>query len=166
MSEHSHSLSERKHPYLPGIWLAAGFLGLASLVLLLRPAGITPEAVLETAAKNRLEKLTKLRQEQDQALNSYGWTDKEKAIAHIPITKAMDLVLPKLRANDPHPAYAITTITPSAIIAAGAPLYPEVPVATNATPSMTNTATNPTVATNAAAPLPAKNNSVSPAKKP
>jgi len=134
MSENSHSLSQRKHPYLPGIWLAAGFLGLASLGFLLRPVGVTPNSVLESAAKTRLEKLSKLREEQEKALSSYGWTDKDKGIAHIPVSKAIELVLPKLRANDPHPAYAITTITPSAITAAGAPLYPEVPVETNAIP--------------------------------
>jgi len=137
MSENSHSLSQRKHPYLPGIWLAAGFLGLASLGFLLRPAGVTPSTVLEATAKTRLEKLSKLRDEQEKALNSYGWADKEKGVAHIPLSKAMELVLPKLRANDPHPAYAITPITPSAITAAGAPLYPEVPVETNAIPPAT-----------------------------
>ena len=36
MSDNPHSLSERSHPYLPGLWLAAGFLGLASVALLLR----------------------------------------------------------------------------------------------------------------------------------
>jgi hypothetical protein len=139
MSENSHSLSQRKHPYLPGIWLAVGFLGLASLGFLIRPAGVTPSTVLEHDAKTRLEKISKLREEQEKALNSYGWADKEKGVAHIPLAKAMELVLPKLRANDPHPAYAITTITPSAITAAGAPLYPEVPVETNAIPTTSPT---------------------------
>lgn len=164
MSEHSHSLTDRKHPYLPGIWLAAGFLGLASLVLLLRPAGITPSAVLENAAKTRLEKLTKLRGEQEQLLTSYGWVDKDKGIAHIPLDKAMQMILPKLRANDPHPAYAITTIIPSSITAAGAPLYPEIPIVTNAVAplAVTNllTATNPPAGNSAKAPAPA------PTKKP
>jgi hypothetical protein len=163
MSENSHSLSQRKHPYLPGIWLATGFLGLASLAFLLKPAGVTPHTVLEVAAKARLEKLSKLREEQDKLANSYGWTDKEKGIAHIPVTKAMELLLPKLRANDPHPAYPITTITPSAITAAGAPLYPEVPAETNAVPpaspanssKMTNTISSNSP-TNTSAPTAAK----------
>lgn len=148
MSENSHSLSQRKHPYLPGIWLAAGFLGLASLGFLLRPAGVTPSVVLENAAKARLEKLSKLREEQDKLANTYGWTDKDKGIAHIPITKAMELVLPKLRTNDPHPAYPITSITPSAITAAGAPLYPEVPLTTETMPQA-----NPTNTTKMTAPV-------------
>lgn len=164
MSEHSHSLTERKHPYLPGIWLAVGFLGLASLAFLLRPAGVTPEAVLESAAKTRLEKLSKLREEQEKALTSYGWVDKEKGIAHIPIAKAMEQVLPKLRASDPRPAYAITAITPSAIIAAGAPLYPEVPTASTNAPVAVTTNTVPS--TPQVAPAAPKGSTNSTVKKP
>jgi hypothetical protein len=127
MSESPHSLSQRSHPYLPGVWLAVGFLGLASLALLLRPLGVTPNTITESDAKARLEKLTKLRAEQDQLSSSYGWADKEKGIARIPISKAMEMTITSLRTNAPHAAYPITTIQPSAISAAGAPLYPEVP---------------------------------------
>jgi hypothetical protein len=127
MSESPHSLSQRKHPYLPGVWLAVGFLALASLALLLRPLGVTPSTITEADAKVRLEKLAKLRAEQDQLTSSYGWADKDKSIARIPIAKAMEITMTSLRTNAPHPAYPITTIQPSAISAAGAPLYPEVP---------------------------------------
>jgi len=127
MSESPHSLSQRKHPYLPGVWLAVGFLALASLALLLRPLGVTPNTITESDAKVRLEKLTKLRAEQDQLATSYGWADKEKGIARIPIAKAMEITITSLRSNPPHPAYPLTTIQPSAISAAGAPLYPELP---------------------------------------
>ena len=164
MSEHSHSLSQRKHPYLPGIWLAAGFLGLASLGFLLRPTGVTPNSVLESAAKTRLEKLSKLREEQEKALNSYGWVDKEKGIAHIPLDRAVQMILPKLRTNDPHAAYAITTIAPSAITAAGAPLYPEVPAQADAIPLAL--AADGGKGTNDANPPAPKTSANSPAKKP
>lgn len=132
MSDSPHSLSERSHPYLPGLWLAAGFLGLASLAFLLRPAGVTPDTVLEKAGMQRWEKLQKLRSEQEKEATSYGWIDKEKAIARIPVDKAIEIITPRLRAQDPKPAYPITTIAPSAITAAGYPLYPEVPVDTGA----------------------------------
>jgi hypothetical protein len=127
MSKSPHSLSQRKHPYLPGVWLAVGFLALASVALLLRPLGVTPNTITESDAKVRLEKITKLRAEQDLLATSYGWADKEKGVARIPIAKAMEVTIPSLRTNSPHPAYPITTIQPSAISAAGAPLYPEVP---------------------------------------
>jgi hypothetical protein len=127
MSESSHSIHQRRHPYLPGLWLAAGFLGLASIAFLLRPLGVTPSTITQSAAKVRLEKLSKLRTEQDSAVATYGWVDKPKGVAHIPIAQAMELVVPQLRSNPPRPAYPITTIQPSAISAAGAPLYPGVP---------------------------------------
>jgi len=90
MSEPTPAVSQRRHPYLPGLWLAAGFLGLASLAFLLRPLGITSNTVTEAAAKVRLEKLAKLRQEQEKLADSYGWIDKSKGVGHIPISKAMD----------------------------------------------------------------------------
>ena len=127
MSEKSTSISQRSHPYLPGLWLATGFLGLASLAFILRPWGTTPNTVTEAAAKVRLEKISKLRLEQDKLANSYGWVDKTKGIVHIPISKAMEIIVADLRTNKPHAAYPITTIQPSAITAAGAPLYPELP---------------------------------------
>lgn len=127
MSDNPHSLSERNHPYLPGLWLAAGFLGLASLALLLRPTGITPDVVLEKAAAQRWEKLQKLKSDQEAEATTYGWVDKDKGVARIPVTKAVEMIVPRLRAENPRPAYPITTIAPSAITAAGYPLYPEVP---------------------------------------
>jgi len=127
MSESSHSIHQRRHPYLPGLWLASGFLGLASIAFLLRPLGVTPSTITQSAAKVRLEKLSKLRTEQDLAVTTYGWVDKPKGVAHIPIAQAMELVVPQLRSNPPRPAYPITTNQPSAISAAGAPLYPGVP---------------------------------------
>ena len=127
MSETSSSISQRRHPYLPGLWLAAGFLGLASLAFLLRPLGVTSDTVTDSAAKVRLEKISKLRTEQDKLADSFGWVDKAKGIGHIPIAQAMDLVIPQLRTAQPRPAYPITTIQLSAITAAGAPLYPELP---------------------------------------
>ena len=128
MSDKTHSLSERSHPYLPGIWLAAGFLGLASLAFLLRPAGVTPDTILEKAAMERWDRLQKLRTEQQKDASSYGWIDQEKGIARIPVEKAMEIVTEKLRVENPRPAYPITMIAPSAITAAAYPLYPEVPV--------------------------------------
>ena len=127
MSESSHSFHQRRHPYLPGLWLAAGFLGLASIAFLLRPLGVTPSTITQSAAKVRLEKLSKLRTEQDSAVTTYGWVDKPKGVAHIPIAQAIEMIIPQLRSNPPRPAYPITTIQPSAISAAGAPLYPGVP---------------------------------------
>jgi hypothetical protein len=129
MSESSSSLSQRRHPYLPGLWLAIGFLALASVTFMLRPFAVTPQTVTESAAKVRIEKLKKAQDEQQKLITTFGWIEKDKGISHIPIEKAMQLSVANLRMNPPHPAYAITTIQPSAISAAGAPLYPELPIA-------------------------------------
>jgi len=129
MSESSSSLSQRRHPYLPGLWLAIGFLALASITFMLRPFGVTPSTVTESAAKTRIEKLKKAQEEQQKLITTFGWIEKDKGVAHIPIEKAMQLTVATLRLNPPHPAYTITTIQPSAISAAGAPLYPELPIA-------------------------------------
>ena len=128
MSDNPHSLSERNHPYLPGLWLAAGFLGLASLAFLLRPVGVTPDTITEKAAMERWDRLQKLKTDQHKDVTSYGWVDKDKGIARIPVEKAVEIIVPKLQAQDPKPAYPITMIAPSAITAAAYPLYPEVPV--------------------------------------
>jgi hypothetical protein len=128
MSDNPHSLSERSHPYLPGLWLAAGFLGLASLAFLLRPVGVTPDTLTEKAAMERWDRLQKLKADQHKDVTSYGWVDKNKGIARIPVEKAVEVIIPKLQAQDPKPAYPITMIAPSAITAAAYPLYPEVPV--------------------------------------
>lgn len=129
MSESPNSLSQRRHPYLPGLWLAAGFLGLASVAFLIRPFGVTPHTVTESAAKIRIEKLKKAKEEQEKLSATYGWVDKDKGIAHIPIEQAMKLTTATLRKIAPHPDILITTIQPSAISAAGFPLYPEIPIA-------------------------------------
>ena len=121
MSDKAHSLSERGHPYLPGLWLAAGFLGLASLAFLLRPASVTPDTILEKAAMERWDRLQKLKTEQEKEATSYGWIDKEKGIARIPVDKAMEIVAARLRSENPRPAYPITMIAPSAITLAAHP---------------------------------------------
>jgi hypothetical protein len=76
----------------------------------------------------RWDRLQKLKADQGKEAVSYGWIDQEKRIARIPVEKAMEVILPKLRAQDPKPAYPITTIAPSAITAAAFPLYPEIPI--------------------------------------
>jgi len=40
-----------------------------------------------------VEDLDRLRQQQEKALDTYGWVDRSRGIVHIPIEQAMDLVL-------------------------------------------------------------------------
>ncbi len=65
-------------------------------------------------AKVRTEKLKTAHEEWDTKLNKYGWVDKEKGIAHIPVHRAMELEMANLQAKKPAPAGPIATPAPEA----------------------------------------------------
>src|SRR6266571_7682954 len=50
----------------------------------------------ETRAKKRVENLKTAREEANKALNTYGWIDKTKGTARIPIERAMELTVADL----------------------------------------------------------------------
>src|SRR5437763_9812529 len=58
----------------------------------------------ETRAKKRAEILKTTRDEAAKALTTYGWIDKNKGVAHIPIARAMELTLAELAQKKPAPA--------------------------------------------------------------
>ena len=58
----------------------------------------------EARAKKRVENLKTLREEADKALTTYGWIDKTKGLAHIPIERAMELTVAGLAKQKPAPA--------------------------------------------------------------
>jgi hypothetical protein len=58
----------------------------------------------ETRAKKRVETLKTTRDEAAKALTTYGWIDKNKGVAHIPIDRAMELSLAELAQKKPAPA--------------------------------------------------------------
>jgi len=58
----------------------------------------------ETRAKKRMENLKTVRDEAAKALTTYGWIDKNKGIAHIPIDRAMELTVAELAQKKPAPA--------------------------------------------------------------
>ena len=63
----------------------------------------------ETRAKKRVENLKTLREEADKALTTYGWIDKTKGLARIPIERAMELTVADLAKQKPAPAGPIAT---------------------------------------------------------
>ena len=71
----------------------------------------------------REEKLKTLREEADKALTTYGWVDKTKGVARVPIDRAMELTLADLATKKPAPANPIATPEPQAS-AAPAPNAP------------------------------------------
>ena len=60
-------------------------------------------------AKKRVENLKTVREEADKALTTYGWIDKNKGVARIPIERAMDLTVAELAKQKPAPAGPIAT---------------------------------------------------------
>jgi hypothetical protein len=63
----------------------------------------------ETRAKKRVENLKTLREEADKALTTYGWIDKNKGLARIPIERAMELTVADLAKQKPSAAGPIAT---------------------------------------------------------
>ena len=81
----------------------------------------------EARAKKRVENLKTLREETDKALTTYGWIDKTKGLAHIPIERAMELTVAELAKQKPAPAGPIAapeTQAPAGAPATAAPASP------------------------------------------
>jgi hypothetical protein len=102
------------------------------IVLLLALFGVIVLAVIgpaprgsdyeETRAKKRADVLKTTRDEATKALTTYGWIDKNKGVAHIPIERAMELTVAELAQKKPAPAGPIATPEAQATVApAGAP---------------------------------------------
>ena len=73
----------------------------------------------EARAKKRVENLKTLREEADKSLTTYGWIDKTKGLARIPIERAMELTVAELAKQKPAPAGPIAA--PETQAPAGAP---------------------------------------------
>src|SRR5260370_25034821 len=63
----------------------------------------------ETRAKKRVENLKTVREEADKALTTYGWIDKNKGVARVPIERAMELTVAELEKQKPAPQGPILT---------------------------------------------------------
>src|SRR6266705_65343 len=92
----------------------------------------------ETRAKKRVENLKTTQEEAAKALTTYGWIDKNKGIARVPIERAMELTVAELAQQKPAPAGPIATPEPQAPAAPASP-----PPAGSPQPSPTQPATSP-----------------------
>ncbi len=99
----------------------------------------------ETRAKKRVDNLKTLREEAAKALTTYGWIDKNKGIARIPIERAMELTTAKLAQQKPAPAGPIATPEPqpSAAPASPAPAGSRQPAAAQPSPKPGASAASP-----------------------
>ena len=103
----------------------------AGIVLLFALFGVIVLAVIgpaprgssyeETRAKKRVENLKTTQEEAAKALTTYGWIDKNKGIARVPIERAMELTVAELAQKKPAPAGPIATPEPQAAAAPASP---------------------------------------------
>jgi hypothetical protein len=104
-------------------WLGIVLLFALFGVIVLAVIGPAPRGsdYEETRAKKRAEILKTTRDEAAKALTTYGWIDKNKGVAHIPIARAMELAVAQLAQQKPAPAGPIATPEPQAPGGAAAP---------------------------------------------
>lgn len=117
----TESLRQVAHARAPwSAWFGIVLLFALFGVIVLAIIGPTPRGsdYEESRAKKRIENLKTLREEADKALTTYGWIDKDKGAARIPIGRAMELTVADLAKQKPAPAGPIAT--PAAEATAGA----------------------------------------------
>ena len=113
----------------------------------------------ETRAKKRIDDLKTLHEEAEKALNTYGWVDKNKGVARIPISRAMELTVAELAKKKPTPGGPIAAPEPQGPAASAAPApagspQPAASPSGPAPPSPSPAAQSPSAAS--APPSPAK----------
>jgi hypothetical protein len=92
-------------------WLGVVLLFALLGVIVLAVVGPSPRRsdYEETRAKKRMENLKTLREDAAKALNTYAWIDKNKGVARIPISRAMELTIAQLTQQKPAAAGPIAT---------------------------------------------------------
>jgi hypothetical protein len=120
----AESLRQVLHSRAPfSTWLGIVLLFALFGIIVLAVIGPAPREsdYEEMRTKKRLENLKKLREETKKTLNSYGWVDKNKGVARIPIDRAMELTIAELAQQKPAAAGPIATPQPQATAAPAPP---------------------------------------------
>jgi hypothetical protein len=165
----TESLRQVLHSRAPfSTWLGIVLLFALFGIIVLAVIGPAPRGsdYEQTRAKKRLENLKKLREETEKTLNSYGWVDKNKGIARIPIDRAMELTIAELAQQKPAAAGPIATPQPQATAAPVSPSPAGSPKPGGAQPSASPSPPAPASPSPAARPSPAEPASPAPAKTP
>jgi hypothetical protein len=151
-------------------WLGIVLLFVLFGVIVLAVIGPMPRGsdYEQTRAKKRVENLKKLRDETENDLTTYAWVDKNKGVARIPISRAMELTVAELAQKKPAPAGPIATPqaqTAPASPAAASPAPPASPkpAAAQPSPQQSAPASSPSPAAQSS---PAAPTSPAPAKTP
>ena len=141
-AESIRQVAQSRAPF--STWLGVVLLFALFGVIVLAVIGPAPRGddYEQKRAKAREEKLKTARGEDAKALTSYGWIDKNKGVARIPVARAMELTVAELAQKKPEPAGPIATPEAQASAApTGAPAPSAAPSA-SPTPSGTPKATS------------------------
>jgi hypothetical protein len=120
----TESLRHIAHSRAPfSTWLGVVLLFALFGVIVLAIIGPMPRGsdYEQTRAKKRLENLKMAREDAGKALNTYAWVDKNKGVARIPISRAMELTVAELAQKKPAVAGPIATPQAQATAAPGSP---------------------------------------------
>ncbi|MEO6969448.1 MAG: hypothetical protein ABI217_00960 [Chthoniobacterales bacterium] len=127
MPNDDDTLAHPEQPrFLLSAWLWAVMLFVFFGVIVVIAFGAMPRGSTyeQDRAKARAEKLKTAEDGWNKTAQSYGWVDKAKGVAHIPIERAMALALTDLQAKKPAPAGPIATPAPAAAPATAAATPP------------------------------------------
>lgn len=106
------AISPRREPLTAWVGVVLLFLVFGLLVWAVGAAIPRGDSYENKRAQARAEKLKTARVDFDKALNSYGWSDKTKGVAHVPIDRAMELAVADLAQKKPAAAGPIVAATP------------------------------------------------------
>src|SRR5260370_30246000 len=140
-------------------WLGIVLLFALFGVIVLAVIGPAPRGsdYEETRAKKRADVLKTTRDEATKALTTYGWIDRNKGVAHVPIERAIELTIAELAQKKPAPPGPIATPEPqpaAASASTAAPVAP--PAAAQLNPGSSPPATPAASPSGSRAPVPGK----------
>ena len=139
-AESLHQVAQSRAPLSTWVGIVLLFALFGVIVLAIIGPGPRGSSYEDTRAKKRVENLKTVRDEAAKALMTYGWIDKNKGVAHVPIDRAMELTLAELAQKKPAPAGPIAAPqaqTPAAPAnpAPASPAPPSSPAQPAASPS-------------------------------
>ena len=155
-AESIRQVAQSRAPF--STWLGVVLLFALFGVIVLAVIGPAPRSddYEQKRAKAREEKLKVAREEDAKALTSYGWIDKNKGVARIPVARAMELTVAELAQKKPEPAGPIATPEPVAPGAATGATAPPAPPSASLTPAPSRSPAPAQSSPGSPTPVPAK----------
>src|ERR1043166_699765 len=123
-AESLRQITHTRAPFSAWLGVALMFALFGAIVLAIIGPSPRSDEYESKRAKARVEKLKALRDEETKALGGYGWVDKTKGVARVPIERAMQLTIADLSQKKPAPAGPIAAQSPTVAAAAPAAASP------------------------------------------